>query len=125
MVKGWSTDVNFRNYFTIEGSAGTAAESNCFISPVNDWEFCDITVALELSYNVVETPATISCFLASTSEGVGTAGDQPSGTVQLNFVDTVVNVENRGGYPLLGCTMEPGGIKFFLPYNHGALSAPE
>ncbi len=118
-----SDSLDFGASLTLESA--TATESNCFISSVNDWEFCDITVNATLLYSAQETPATIGCSLASTSEGASVQVQEKAGSVQLQFTDKVVNMENRDAYPSLGCTLEPTGTRFFLPYNFGTFKPTE
>jgi len=92
----------------------TAGESNCFVSSVNDWQFCDITVDLTLDYSASNLPATISCSLASSDEGASAQVIEPT--------DIVVNMEHRDSCPVLGCRREPNGVSISLPYNHGTFT---
>ena len=117
-----SEALNFGASLSLAGA--TAAEDNCFVSEVNNWQYCDITVALLLEYSATQTPATITCVLATSEEGASTTVDLSSGTAQLGFTDTVVRVENRATYPVLNCTLEPGGARLILPYNSGQFTPP-
>jgi hypothetical protein len=106
-------------------TASTVQESSCFVSSVNDWQFCDITASLTLAYTASVTPATIRCVLASSEEAAAVEVTEISGSIQLTITDTAVNMENRATFPVLGCNLEPGGIRFSLPYGFGTFVPPD